>query len=69
MSWLLEGLPGVLCLMDDVVVFGANKEQHEARLMEALQRIKDASVTLNPQKCEFRKKFLRFLGQRCGNPT
>ena len=62
MSRLLEGLPGVLCLMDDVVVFGANKEEHEARLTETLQRIKDAGVTLNPQKCEFRKKSLIFLG-------
>ncbi len=27
-SRILEGLDGVLCLMDDVLVFGSNKEEH-----------------------------------------
>lgn len=29
MGRILEGLPGVLCLMDDVIVFGANTKEHD----------------------------------------
>ena len=62
MSHLLEGLPGVLCLMDDVIVFGATKEEHEVRLTATLRWIEAARVTLNPRKREFHKTSIKFLG-------
>ena len=30
MSTILEGLDGVLCQPDDVLIFGANKEEHDS---------------------------------------
>lgn len=33
MSRLLTDLPGVLCLMDDVLVFGQDQVEHDARLL------------------------------------
>jgi len=30
MNQILEGLPGVLCLIDDVLVFGATEDEHDA---------------------------------------
>ncbi|KAL5510819.1 hypothetical protein EMCRGX_G006423 [Ephydatia muelleri] len=48
--------------MDDVLVFGRDKEEHNARLIAALNRIRDAGVTLNREKCEFEKGKLLFLG-------
>ena len=62
MSRILSGLEGVVCLMDDVLVFGSTREQHEQRLNEVLHRIKEAGVTLNSSKCEFAKSELKFLG-------
>ena len=62
MTKILTGLPGVLCLMDDVLVFGSNTDEHDERLKAALNRIQSAGVTLNPEKCEFRKSQLKFLG-------
>jgi hypothetical protein len=62
MSEILRGLDGVLCLMDDVLVYGSNETEHDQRLMVALTKIQTAGVTLNPNKCEFRKKQLKFLG-------
>ena len=62
MGRLLEGLPGVLCLMDDVIVFGSNQSKHDAHLTAELKRLEAAGVTLNPQKCAFGKQTLRFLG-------
>ena len=62
MSKILSGLNGVLCLMDDVLVFGSSKNEHNSRLSAALKRIQEAGVTLNADKCEFGKTQLKFLG-------
>ncbi len=62
MSNILSGLEGVLCLIDDVLVFGKDKHEHDERLAAALTRIKEAGVTLNVSKCEFKKSKLNFLG-------
>lgn len=62
MSQVLSGLSGVLCLMDDVLVFGRDKQEHNLRLTAVLKRIQEAGVTLNASKCEFEKTQLKFLG-------
>lgn len=50
MSQILSGLDGVVILMDDVLVFGRNQDEHNARLEAVLQRIKAAGATLNREK-------------------
>ncbi len=62
MNEILTGLPGVLCQMDDMLVFGKDQADHEARLEAVLTRIEEAGVTLNSQKCEFSRSSLKFLG-------
>ena len=62
MSELLTGLEGVQCQMDDILVFGKDEAEHNNRLVAVLQRIEEAGVTLNPEKCEFNKRKLTFLG-------
>ncbi|XP_062855259.1 uncharacterized protein K02A2.6-like [Trichomycterus rosablanca] len=62
MSQILEGLEGVLCQMDDVLIWGATQQQHDERLRAALSRLQEAGVTLN-EKCEFSKSKIKFLGQ------
>ena len=62
MSRILTGLDGVLCQTDDVLVFGSNQEQHGARLATALEKILTSGATLNPEKCELRRRKLTFLG-------
>ena len=62
MSRILSGPDGILCQMDDVLVFGRDQSEHDARLTAVLQRIESAGATLNPDKCEFGKSTLKFLG-------
>ena len=50
--------------MDDVLVFGSSRAEHDARLLVALKRIDDAGVTLNIEKCEFSRTSITFLGHR-----
>ena len=43
-------------------MFGANQEEHNSRLTAVLERVRAAGVTLNPDKCEFHRKSVKFLG-------
>ena len=64
MSKILSPLDGVLYLMDDILVFGKDQTEHVERLKAVfLQKIETAGATLNPSKCEFRRRKLKFLGQ------
>ena len=62
MSQMLAGLPGTLCMMDDVLVYGATQEEHDDRLRQVLKRIQDSGMTLNPEKCKFSRSCIKFLG-------
>ena len=63
MSEILVDLPGVVCQMDDILVFGKTQHKHNQNLEAVLRHLEEANVTLSPQKCEFSKTELTFLGQ------
>ena len=61
MNKILEGVPGVICHMDDVLIHGTTREEHDQRVDEVMERIKRSGLTLN-NKCEFSKTSTKFLG-------
>lgn len=62
MNEILDGMPGVVNMMDDVLVFGSNQQEHDERLHRTLERLHKAGITLNKEKCQFSVKELSFLG-------
>ena len=62
MNRVLSGLPEVLCLKDDILVYGSSTQEHNERLEAVLNRIQSAGITLNQAKCEFGKETIKFLG-------
>lgn len=64
MSKILAGLEGVVCQMDDILVHGRTRAEHDSRLYAVLRRLVGAGLTLNPSKCEFAASDLSFLGVR-----
>ena len=62
MSRMLEGIPGVLCMMDDVLVHRRTQEEHDERLTLVLSRLQVAGITLNQEKCKFSQTSVGFLG-------
>ena len=62
MSAIVSGLEGVVCQMDDVLVFGRDQAEHDTRLTAVLKRIESAGATLNPEKCAFSRQMVKFLG-------
>lgn len=62
MEKIVKGLKGVICLMDDVLIFAADSDTHWKRVRAVLCRLKEAGVTLNKKKCEFGQTAVKFLG-------
>lgn len=62
MECVLAGLEGVVFFLDDVLVTGENEEQHKQRLTSVLQRLQEAGLTVQPNKCEFYKNEISYLG-------
>ncbi|XP_056001795.1 uncharacterized protein LOC125656292 [Ostrea edulis] len=60
MQMILAGFEGVLCQMDDILVFGATQEEHDGRLENVLRKLCEAGITLNSAKCEFSKDQITF---------
>lgn len=59
---ILQGLQGTTCHMDDILIYGKDEAEHDRRLDAVLKTLTKAGVTLNPQKCQFRKTKIEFLG-------
>ena len=52
MSEILQGLDGVECNIDDVLVHGKDQTEHDQRLEAVLMRLVEAGVTLNSSLVE-----------------
>ena len=58
----LEGLEGVQCVADDVIVYGKDHEDHNRNLRNLLSRCEEHRIKLNPDKCQFHVSQIKFLG-------
>jgi len=56
--------PHAFAYQDDIIVIGRSLEEHKANLKGVFRRLKDANLRLNPEKCQFFKKELLYLGHR-----
>lgn len=62
METILQGLEGVEVYVDDVVVYGRDKKEHDMRLRAVLDRLAEYNVKLNIAKCQIGKSCVEFLG-------
>lgn len=59
----LSGLEGVLVYIDDILIPAENEEQALQRLKQVLQRLREAGLTLNLEKCQFFQTSIEYLGK------
>jgi len=59
-----EMSPHAFAYQDDIIVIGPSLEEHNANLKEVFRRLREANLRLNPEKCQFFKKELLYLGRR-----
>lgn len=60
---ILNGFAGVLCLIDDSLVYSSvSEEEHDDKVQKVLNCLKDAGINLTPKKCLFCKSSMKFSG-------
>lgn len=52
----------VLVFIDDLIVFFETLEEHERRLLQVLNRLREYGLKLSPEKCKFFQTSVRYLG-------
>lgn len=60
----LEDLDGVESFIDDVIIWGRTKEEHDRRLECLLQRAKEVGIKFNRDKCKFGVPEITYLGHK-----
>ena len=58
------GLPGVTGIVDDMVIFGKNEEEHDRNLILFLETTRKNGLVLNKKKLQFKKEEVSFFGHR-----
>ncbi|XP_011674436.2 uncharacterized protein K02A2.6-like [Strongylocentrotus purpuratus] len=63
----LDGLDGVRCVADDIIIWGSSEREHDDRLESLLKRCQELGIVLNAEKCQFKVTELTFLGHVVSN--
>ncbi|XP_053743547.1 uncharacterized protein LOC128771803 [Synchiropus splendidus] len=58
----LEGLEGVVKVVDDIWVWGEDEKQQDMRRRALMERIRSINLKLNTDKCRFRKMEITYVG-------
>ncbi|XP_039447993.1 uncharacterized protein K02A2.6-like [Culex pipiens pallens] len=59
---MLAGQEGAASFLDDVLVFGRTRAEHDRNLEQTLQRIQDFGFRLKIEKCKFYMTEVKYLG-------
>ena len=55
-------LKGVVCYIDDIVIYSKTEEEHRELLKEVFKRLRQAGLKLSPKKCHFMQRKIKCLG-------
>ena len=66
MDMILQGIDGVICYIDDILVTGITDKQHLEKLDEVLKRLKTNGLRVKREKCAFFQNSVEYLGHLVG---
>ena len=64
MDIILQGLDGVICYLDDIMVTGSSESEHLDNLKNVFHRLREHGVRVKRNKCTFMKDSVQYLGHR-----
>ena len=64
MDTVLQGLPNVICYLDDVLVTGSTVEEHLTNLENVFKRFQKYNIRAKRSKCSFLCDSVEYLGHR-----
>ena len=59
---ILQALPGIQCIFDDMIIIGKNNAEHLQDLERVLQRLQQYGLRVNINKCHFMKERVTYCG-------
>ena len=62
MDIILQGLEGVACIQDDILISGKNDDDHIKNLNTVLSRLDSYGLRLQLSKCKFMQKSVVYMG-------
>ena len=62
MDSILNGIPFVICYLDDILVSGRTDDEHLKNLEEVLRRLQFHGLRLKKDKCGFLQKSVEYVG-------
>ena len=62
MIQILDGLDGHISIIHHMLIHGKTQKEHDERVRAVLKKLDEAGATLNPEKCEFSKREVKFAG-------
>jgi len=68
MDQVLSGLQGteLFVYLDDIVLYASSLREHEIKFNKLAERLRKANLRLQPDKCEFLRKEVNYLGHVIG---
>ena len=57
-------IPGVNGIADDMIIYRRNDQEHDAHLVNILEVCRKNTLTLNPDKMQFRLPHISFFGHQ-----
>ena len=64
MDTILQGIPNVICYIDDILVTGVDDEAHLRTLSKVLERLQKHGVRSKKSKCGFMSQSVEYLGHQ-----
>ena len=60
----LENIQNCMAIADDIIMFGFKDDgsDHDKMVRQVLDKAKSVGMQFNPNKCQFRKKSVKFFG-------
>ena len=62
MDMVLQGIPHVICYLDDILVTGKSEADHLQNLEEVLRCLQEHGIKLTKEKCQFLQAKVEYLG-------
>jgi len=59
---VLQGLNNAVAYIDDIIIASRNADEHRTHLSDVIDRLKTHQLQINPEKCQFSKPSVQFLG-------
>jgi len=68
MDLVLSGLQGteLFVYLDDIVIYASSLREHEIKFNKLTARLRESNLKLQPDKCEFLRKEVNYLGHIIG---